>query len=105
MLEHPVAYLGKSKYNNIQAHQSLPHPRTGQTTFSIIPQHVNKMSNYQVSNNCSDSIIHGHEIQLALHLEEIETCMRQEIPEQIAFLASAAKRQRAEVKEKELSKK
>ena len=63
------------------------------------------MSNYQVSNNCSDSIIHGHEIQLALHLEEIETCMRQEIPEQIAFLASAAKRQRAEVKEKELSKK
>ena len=52
---------------------------------------------------CTDTSIQGQQIDLTLTLDDVSTCMRQNPAEQIAFLASAAKRQRAEVKERNLS--
>ena len=88
---------------NIQAHQSLPNLWTGQTIFHIKPQYENQLSELPVINTCTETAIAGQEIEIALNVEELEACMRQDVPEQIAFLASAAKRQRAEIKERDLS--
>ena len=44
----------------------------------------------------------GKNVAFTFPIEEVETCMRKNTSEHIAFLASAAKRQRAEVKERNL---
>ena len=46
----------------------------------------------------------GFEIALVMSASEIDQCLHKELyDEQVAFLASAAKRQKVEVKEKDLS--
>eukprot|EP00435_Cladocopium_sp_Y103_P063659 s40_g25.t1 len=89
--------------NNIQAHQCMPSLWTGETQFTIIPEHVHDKLQDQLTNLCTDTFIHGQELALTLSTDDVETCMHKSPSEQIAFLASAAKRQRAEVKEKSLS--
>eukprot|EP00435_Cladocopium_sp_Y103_P060955 s399_g22.t1 len=89
--------------NNIQAHQSMPSSWIGETHFTILPEHVNDKLQDQITNLCTDTFIQGQELALTLTVDEVETCRHKSIPEQIAYLASAAKRQRAEVKEKNLS--
>eukprot|EP00435_Cladocopium_sp_Y103_P002384 s4317_g1.t1 len=90
-------------YNNIQAHQSMPTRWTGSTMFTIKPQYTHPAIEQQFANMCQDVSIKGHTIEVALSVDEISHCMKQDLPEQIAFLASAAKKQRSEVKEKNLS--
>ena len=90
-------------YGNIQAHQSLPNLWTGKTMFTIQPQYVSQAIQHQIIHTCVETAVQGFEIQVALNVEEIESCMKQDLPEQTAFLASAAKKQRSEVKERDLS--
>ena len=90
-------------HNNIQAHYNMPHKWQGTTTFNIHPQYTQQSIEQQMTNMCADVSQKGQTIEVALSVEEIHQCMKQQIPEQIAFLASAAKKQRAEVKEKNLT--
>jgi len=89
---------------NIQGHQSLPLVWTGRTEFDIRPEFVSQCPNQQqYINMCTDQPVRGYEISIFLAAHEIEHCSRQNLPDQIVFLASNAKKQRAEVKEKDLS--
>ena len=88
---------------NIQAHQSMPSRWTGTTSFFIQPQYVTQALNHQVAHVCADIPIKGQEVEVALNVDEITHCMKQNFQEQVAFLASAAKKQRSEVKEKNLT--
>ena len=91
-------------WNEVTSQQILPTPWTGKTiipikqTDVITPQNI---STYQAYQNCE--AFQGYEIALTLEHFEIEQCSKISYEDQIAFLASAAKRQRAEVKEKQLS--
>ena len=90
--------------NNIQAHQSMPCRWTGITSFSIQPQYAAQALHHQAAHVCADVPIKGQEVEVALNVEEITHCMKQNFHEQVAFLASAAKKQRSEVKEKNLTR-
>ena len=99
------SWISKDQWkNNIQAHQSMPSHWVGTTIFTIQPQYVSRAINCQVANVCADVIVKGQEVEVALNVDEISHCMKQNVQEQVAFLASAAKKQRSEVKEKNLSK-
>ena len=85
--------------NNIQAHQCMPTAWTGETSFKIQPQYTS---------NANQETLHQYlstrsRYRPQLNNDEITTCMRQGTAEQIAFLASTVKHQRAEVKERNLS--
>ena len=88
---------------NIEAHQQMPVRWIGRTSFTIKPEYIHTTHNMQLANVCNNTQLHGQEIALTLTVDELEICMRKDLPDQIAFLASAAKRQRAEVKERNLS--
>lgn len=84
---------------NIEAHQSMCNVWTGQTIFEVkddlpIPEQTSCFS-LQEENT-------AFEISLVLEEHEILTCTRMTHKDQVNFLASAAKRQKVEVKEKDL---
>eukprot|EP00435_Cladocopium_sp_Y103_P074513 s963_g49.t1 len=89
---------------NMQAHMSMPVLWTGQTIFTIKPEHVSSCpTQQQYINFCSEQPQKRYEISLVLEAHEIMTCSRQEPVQQIAFLASSAKKQKSEVKERNLT--
>eukprot|EP00435_Cladocopium_sp_Y103_P036353 s892_g9.t1 len=89
---------------SIMAHQYLPVSWTGKTVFYIQPEHVKQCpSQQQYIAFCQSTPARGFEMELVLSAEEILKCSRQDIPEQVAFLSSSAKKKHAEVKEKDLT--
>ena len=91
--------------NNIQAHQTLPNIWTGETTFFIAPDKIPSTNPHHTILTTETDAIIGCELILNLECEDVQSCLGKTALEQIAFLASAAKRQRAEVKERTLSPK
>ena len=93
-------------YGNIQAHQALPHLWTGQTTFFVKPEYQAIMKQEpEQAYLCHTQKVKGCEIALVLDIDEIEQCSQQTYDKQVCTLAAAAKKQRAEVKEKDLTTK
>ena len=86
---------------NIRAHRNLPFSWTGMSKFNIkkgkSPHENPENSMRQFPQN------RGCEMILSLEAWEIDKCCKQNPVQQVAFLASAAKKQKAEVREKELS--
>ena len=101
---HGTGWTISDTWNEVTSQQILPTPWTGKTIIPIkqpdVPAPQN-LSTYQAYQNCE--AFQGYEIALTLEHFEIEQCSKISYEDQIAFLASAAKRQRAEVKEKQLS--
>ena len=90
-------------WNDMTSHQSLPIPWTGKTVIPLKePEKFDPMPPCQAYKDYDNFV--GFEIALTLDHSEIQRCSRiNSFEDQIAFLASAAKKQRAEVKEKHLS--
>ena len=89
---------------NMCAHMSMPVPWTGSTVFVIKPMHQKECpTQQQYVNYCNAQPQKLCEISLVLDAQEIMNCSQQEPLEQISFLASSAKRQRSEVKEKSMT--
>ena len=89
---------------NILAHQSMPMTWTGKTVFTIKEESLPDCpSSQQYAALCHENPARGYELALTLDTDEILQCSRQSDSDQVAFLASSAKKQRSEVKEKDLS--
>ena len=89
---------------NIQGHQRLPTAWTGQTVFMIKPEYLSQCPTAeQVANVRSFETTKGYEICLTLDVDDLDHCCRQDYDSQVAYLASSAKKQRSEVKEKDLT--
>ena len=86
--------------NNPQSHQSLPMHWTGETIFHVRPEFQNQISNKPASKN---PVYPGVALHIELESHEIHHCMALDYDQQVSFLASAAKKQRAEVRERELT--
>ena len=95
---HGESWSINDQWNQVQSQRILPLPWTGMTKFRI----VTKTENVQPSKKRFDQS-QGYELVLFMDYDEITDCSRKGVDDQIAFLASAAKRQRAEVKEKTLT--
>ena len=85
-------------YDNIKAHHSLPFTWTGMSKFKIKPGCHQSAFTVETTEKAT-----GYEFILNLETWEVDKCGQQTIDQQIVFLASAAKRQKVEVKEKTLS--
>ena len=86
--------------NNPQSHQSLPMHWTGETIFHVRPEFQNQVSLTPVNKT---PVYPGVAFQIELESHEIHHCMALDYDQQVSYLASAAKKQRAEVKERELT--
>ena len=86
--------------DNPQSHQSLPMHWTGETIFHVRPEFQDQI---QQPSPQVDTHYNGVALQIELDSQEIHHCMALDHEHQVAFLASAAKKQRAEVRERELS--
>ena len=101
--QHGEGWTMEDTWTDVTSQQILPMPWTGKT---VIP-----LKDPEVSNNLPPSYrsykdyekFVGFEIALTLEHSEIQRCTQICYEDQIALLASAAKKQRAEVKEKQLS--
>eukprot|EP00435_Cladocopium_sp_Y103_P032729 s2065_g8.t1 len=90
--------------NNIKAHQSFPTPWTGKTIFQIQSQFLEQCpTQQQYITLCQEQPLHGYEMEIVLTVEDLQRCGEQCLENQIAFLASSAKKQRTEIREKDLS--
>ena len=88
----------------LKAHRPLPLNWTGCTWFTIKESFQNTHGSTKIITNPKGQA-KGFEMALVLSVvSEVEQCLQKEIPDdQIAFLASAAKRQKVEVREKDLT--
>ena len=86
--------------NNPQGHQSLPMHWTGETIFHVKEEHIPQIS--QIIPKEEPKVV-GVAFHIDLEPQEINHCMALDHDQQVAFLASAAKKQRSEVKERDLS--
>ena len=90
--------------NNIQAHLPLPTLWTGKTIFTILEPYLDQCpTQEQYIALCHEQTSKGYEMEILLSVDEIQHCTEQTYGDQIAFLASSAKKQRSEVREKDLS--
>ena len=91
-------------FGNIQAHRCLPTLWTGTTTFQLKSEHRTQCpTQEQYIQNCTTQAAVGYEIALNLTIDEISQYSQLSYPEQIASLAASAKKQRSEVKERNLT--
>ena len=91
-------------WNNPEAHQSLLVVWTGYTRFEIDEEKCPKPpTNSEYANSCAEWSAKGTELEIVLSAHEVTECSLKDYASQIAYLASAAKRQKVEVKEKDLS--
>ena len=87
----------------VEAHRPLPLNWTGCTWFTIKESFQSTHGSTKIITNPKGQA-KGFEMALVLSVSEVEQCLQKEIPDdQIAFLASAAKRQKVEVREKDLT--
>ncbi len=102
--EQPVWQFHDQWWDNPEAHQSLLIVWTGSTKFEIEEEKCSKLpTNMEYANSCAAWTARGTELEMVLSVHEIAECSQREYASQIAYLASAAKRQKAEVKERDLS--
>ena len=91
-------------WNNPEAHQSFLVVWTGSTRFEIDEEKCQKVpTNLEYANTCASWQARGIEFEIVLNVQEVIECSQKETSNQIAFLASAAKKQKVEVKEKDLN--
>ena len=87
---------------NVSSHQPLPEPWTGCTSFELsdnaVP--VQKSNDDQSSSSAQPQAFHA---EINLTMEDVQKCLGKTYDFQENFLASAAKRQKVEVKMKDLS--
>lgn len=89
--------------NTIEAHRHLPLNWTGSSWFVIKEQYRNDSDIPKIPTQPSKQS-KGFEIALMLTSSEIEQCLhKDQYDDQVSFLASAAKRQKVEVREKDLT--
>lgn len=87
----------------VEAHQSMPLFWTGQTKFKIKNQYLEQESIQETVYFADEPSRTCYEVALTLEMDEVEQCLQKGYADQVSFLASAAKRQKVEVKERELS--
>jgi len=86
-----------------EAHQSFLVVWTGSTRFEIDEDKCSRVpTNLEYANTCASWQARGTELEIVLSIQEVIDCSQKEISTQIALLASAAKRQKVEVKERDL---
>lgn len=91
-------------WNNPEAHQSFLVVWTGFTRFEIDEEKCHKVpTNLEYANTCASWQARGIEFEIVLNVQEVIECSQKETSNQIAFLASAAKKQKVEVKERDLN--
>ena len=87
----------------IEAHRHLPLNWTGSSWF-VIKESYRSVSQQTKIPVIPDKQTKGFEMALTLTATEVEQCLqRDQYDDQIAFLASAAKRQKVEVRERDLT--
>ncbi len=87
----------------MEAHRHLPLNWTGSSWFTIKEPYRKDHQQTQIP-IIPKNQVKGFEMAFVLSVTEVEQCMNKEQPEdQIAYLASAAKKQKVEVKEKDLT--
>ena len=90
--------------NNIKAHQNFPSPWTGKTIFTIQKQYLEQCpTQQQYIAFCHEQSMTGYEMEILLTTEDFQRCVEQNMDQHIASLASSAKKQRSEVREKDLT--
>ena len=87
----------------IEAHQCMPLFWTEQTKFKISKEYLDKNEPKEEVCFVDEDPEKCFEVALVLDTDEIDQCIQKGHSDQVNFLASAAKRQKVEVKERELS--
>ena len=92
-------------YGNPEVVQNLPLHWFGSTSFFFKPEHcLNETQRREKSNKgIGTPKFRGIEMSIDMSPQDLSHCCKQEMPEQIAFLASSMKKQRSEVKERDLT--
>ena len=96
----PETMVNDNWKGNVEAHQSMCNTWTGETEFEVLD---NLPISDQSINVCEEEKSTAFELAIELEDHEILACTRLTHKEQVSYLASAAKRQKVEVKEKDLS--
>jgi hypothetical protein len=94
--------------DNIQSHVPMPEPWTGKTQFTIAHASVNHVQGEMAidQNQCFDKTQQNHQImfaELEMTMDDFNKCLGKTYHDQEVYLASAAKRQKVEVKIRDLS--
>ena len=96
----PETMVNDNWKGNVTAHQAMCNTWTGETEFEVLDNLP--LSEHSI-NVCEEEKSTAFELTIELEDHEILTCTRLTHKEQVSYLASAAKRQKVEVKEKDLS--
>jgi transposase InsO family protein len=87
---------------NLESHQVLPEPWTGMTKFPINIQ--DNLTEHHLSYNTTTTTTnHMYQADIILTMEDIQKCLGKTYATQEIYLASAAKRQKVEIKMKDLT--
>ena len=86
---------------NVAAHLSQPEPWKGTTCFQIKPRAA--LTDEHTTAHVTEKAAQGFEAEIYLTLDDFQKCLGQTYDYQESYLASAAKRQKVEVKMKELN--
>ena len=91
--------------NDVSAHHPAPEPWTGTTIFHLKdpPQTPNHNSHPHDTYNITHNPPNVNQYEIILTMDEVQKCLGRTYEGQEAFLASAAKRQKVEVKLRDLS--
>ena len=87
--------------NNPESHRTLAEIWTGQSVFAIDPTKMTSVGSHETHH--TEEHPNGVVCEILLTEAEVKQCLRKSQHEQELFLASAAKRQRVEVKIKDLT--
>jgi len=101
--DQPTWQIHDKWWQTTEAHQSLLTVWTGSTRFEIDEKICNNLPTIQeYANTCAAWPIKGTELEIALTIHEVAECSQKDYAKQVVYLASAAKRQKVEVKERDL---
>ena len=90
-------------FETVDAHAVLPMHWCGETCFVIKPEYRDRAKEV-VHHTATEEPSHkGWEISIDLDCDQLNRCLGLSEKDQVSFLASSAKKQRSEVKEKDLS--
>ena len=92
-------------YGNPEVVQNLPLHWFGSTSFFLKPEHclTEPQRKERSQKGIESPKFRGIEVSIDLSPQDLSHCCKQEMPEQIAFLASSMKKQRTEVKARNLT--
>ena len=90
-------------FETVDAHASLPMHWYGETHFVIKPEYRKQASEMVYQTSTEEDHPKGWEICIDLDTDQLNRCIQLSEKDQVSFLASSAKKQRSEVREKDLS--